>query len=188
MSEIASEEESQEQIIDVFATDSQTSDESDDTGRSEVEETPDSLIPYSFAKKHNILVELNEIGEAIVSFSETPKLSILAEVKRRLDTKLSLNKLSLSDFETQLRTVYDTGGSQANQLMDNMGEDLDLERLAEEMPQTTDLLEADDDAPIIRLINALLTQAIRESASDIHLEAFEAVSYTHLTLPTIYSV
>ena len=180
VSQIANEYENQEQIIEVSADDNQILNETDDTVDAGIDEAPDNLIPYSFAKKHNILVELNEVGEAIVSFSETPKLSILAEVKRRLDTKLNLNKLSLSDFEDRLRTVYDTGGSQANQLMDNMGEDLDLERLAEEMPQTTDLLEADDDAPIIRLINALLTQAIRESASDIHLEAFEESSVVRL--------
>ena len=84
-----------------------------------------------------------------------------------------LTKLPTAEFEDRLRGTYDKGSSQADQLMDDMGEGLDLERLAEEMPQTTDLLEADDDAPIIRLINALLTQAIRESASDIHVEAFE---------------
>ena len=66
--------------------------------------------------------------------------------------------------------------AQATQLMDDMGDGLDLNRLADEMPQITDLLEADDDAPIIRLINALLAQAIRENASDIHVEAFEEES------------
>ena len=134
------------------------------------------LIPYSYAKKHNVLVELNDAGTAVVSCIDTPKLVVLSELKRRLNTKISLNPLSASDFDTQLRAAYDKGGSQATQLMDDMGDDLDLERLADEMPQTTDLLEADDDAPIIRLINALLTQAIRENASDIHLEAFEEES------------
>lgn len=159
--------------IDVSVTPEQVS--------SEAAEEPDvNLVPYSFAKKHNVLVELNEAGDAIVSFSDTPKLAVLSELKRRLNTKISLNKLDSSEFESQLRAAYDKGGSQANQLMDDMGEDLDLERLADEMPQTTDLLEADDDAPIIRLINALLTQAIREGASDIHLEAFEESSVVRL--------
>jgi len=133
-------------------------------------------IPYSFAKKHNVLVDLLEDGTAQVSCIDTPKLVVLSELKRRLNTRLVLNKLPSSEFDNLLRSVYDSGGSQANQLMDDMGDDLDLERLADEMPQATDLLEADDDAPIIRLINALLTQAIRENASDIHLEAFEEES------------
>ena len=136
----------------------------------------ENLIPYSFAKKHNVLVRFLDNGVAEVSYFETPKLSVLSELKRRLNTSLSLNKLSSSDFDEQLRVVYDRGGSQATQLMDDMDDGMDLARLANEMPQTTDLLEADDDAPIIRLINALLTQAIRENASDIHLEAFEEES------------
>ncbi|GAA6138739.1 type II secretion system ATPase GspE [Arenicella sp. 4NH20-0111] len=145
-----------------------------------IEKEDEHLIPYSYAKKHNVLVEIDEDGVAVVSCIETPKLVVLSELKRRLNSKISLNNLPSSDFEAMLRSVYDKGGSQANQLMDDMGEDLDLERLADEMPQATDLLEADDDAPIIRLINALLTQAIRENASDIHLEAFEESSVVRL--------
>jgi len=145
----------------------------DDLSVSTSEETLGHLIPYSFAKKNNILVEINDDNNAIVTCSEMPKVVVLSELKRRLNCKLLLNKISSVDFDQQLREAYDTSGSQANQLMDDMGEGFDLTRLADEMTQTTDLLEADDDAPIIRLINALLTQAIRESASDIHVEAFE---------------
>lgn len=132
------------------------------------------LIPYSYAKKYNVLVEQDSPESATIICIETPKLVVLSELKRRLHCTLVLRKLGPTEFDEQMRTVYDTGGSQATQLMDDMGDGgMDLERLAHEMPQTTDLLEADGDAPIIRLINALLTQAIRENASDIHLEAFE---------------
>lgn len=149
-----------------------------DAALDQVEPSPSSdasaLLPYSFAKKHNVLLHSEGDDHAIVSCIDTPKLAVLAELKRRFNKKLVLEQVSAADFDQQLRAAYDQGGSsQATQLMDNMGEGLDLERLAQEMPQTTDLLEADDDAPIIRLINALLTQAIRENASDIHLEAFE---------------
>ena len=132
------------------------------------------LIPYSYAKKHNVLVEQSGPESATVICINTPKLIVLSELKRRLNCQLILQKMAQSEFEEKLLAAYDTGGSQATRLMDDMGDGgMDLERLAQEMPQTTDLLEADDDAPIIRLINALLTQAIRENASDIHLEAFE---------------
>lgn len=137
-------------------------------------ESTEALIPYSFAKKHNVLASVQDDGSVVISCIETPKLPVLSELKRRLNTRLVLNMLPSSEFDNELRSAYDKGGSQATQLMDDMGDD--LERLADEMPQTTDLLEADDDAPIIRLINALLTQAIRENASDIHLEAFEEES------------
>lgn len=143
----------------------------------EPQEEQVELIPYSYAKKHNVLVRQNDADHATVVCIEPPRLLVLAELKRRLNCRLQLEQISRSDFEEQLRTEYDKGGSQATQLMDDIGESgMDLERLAQEMPETTDLLEADDDAPIIRLINALLTQAIRENASDIHLEAFEEES------------
>lgn len=139
-----------------------------------------TVIPYSFAKKHNVLVKQLGSGHMQVSCIDTPKLSIVTELKRRLNCRLSLHQVSQSEFEQELRQIYDKGGSQATDLMDDMGEGLDLERLAHEVPETTDLLESNGDAPIIRLINALLTQAIRESASDIHLEAFEEESIVRL--------
>ena len=134
------------------------------------------LVPYAWAKKHNVLVRHGEDGKIQVTTVSAPRLAVLTELKRRLQSPLRVDTIDQAEFDEQLRIAYDKGGSQATQLMDDMDEGLDLERLAEEMPQTTDLLEADDDAPIIRLINALLTQAIRENASDIHLEAFEEES------------
>ena len=137
------------------------------------EQATANVIPYAYAKKHNILVEVTGEGEATLTCADMPKVVVLTELKRRLNCKLVLNKIPAPEFDQKLRDAYDSSGSQANQLMDDMGEGLDLTRLADEMPQTTDLLEAEDDAPIIRLINALLTQAIRENVSDIHVEAFE---------------
>ena len=63
-----------------------------------------------------------------------------------------------------------------------MLQDADLSRLLQDIPQVADLLEAEDDAPIIRLINALLTQALRDGASDIHLEIFETRSVVRLRI------
>jgi len=137
------------------------------------EATPQHPIPYSYAKKHNVLVSMTGDGNAELMCADTPKVVVLSELKRRLNCKLILKKIPSAEFDNALREAYDTSGSQANQLMDDMGEDFDLTRLADEVPEATDLLEADDDAPVIRLINALLTQAIRENTSDIHVEAFE---------------
>jgi general secretion pathway protein E len=58
-------------------------------------------------------------------------------------------------------------------VMDDLDEEADLYALAEALPEPEDLLESEDDAPIIRLINALLTQAVKEDASDIHIEPYE---------------
>ncbi|MDA7746303.1 type II secretion system ATPase GspE, partial [Psychromonas sp.] len=68
--------------------------------------------------------------------------------------------------------AYQSSSLEAQQLMEDLGSD-DLFTLAEELPNTDDLLEAEDDAPIIKLINAMLGEAIKEEASDIHIETFE---------------
>ncbi|TMP35929.1 type II secretion system protein GspE, partial [Pseudoalteromonas citrea] len=68
---------------------------------------------------------------------------------------------------------YQRDSSETQQMMEDIGNEMDLFSLAEELPQTEDLLAADDDAPIIKLINAMLSEAIKEGASDIHIETFE---------------
>ena len=75
--------------------------------------------------------------------------------------------------KTILSTAYSRDSSQARQMVEDMGDELDLASLADSVPETEDLLDQEDDAPIIRLINALLAEAIRENASDIHIETFE---------------
>jgi len=69
--------------------------------------------------------------------------------------------------------VYQRDSSEARQLMQDIGNEVDFFALAEELPDNEDLLEAEDDAPIIKLINAMLSEAIKEGASDIHVETFE---------------
>jgi type II secretory ATPase GspE/PulE/Tfp pilus assembly ATPase PilB-like protein len=73
----------------------------------------------------------------------------------------------------RLAQAYAREDAHAAQIMDDLEQEIDLTALAQDIPAVGDLLESEDDAPIIRLINALLAQALREGASDIHLEAYE---------------
>ena len=70
-------------------------------------------------------------------------------------------------------SAYRDGQSAAEQVAQGLDDELDLLTLVDQVPQTADLLEQQGDAPIIRLINALLSEAVREQASDVHLETFE---------------
>ena len=80
-------------------------------------------------------------------------------------------------FDQLVGIAYQSSSSEAQQLMEDIGSD-DFFTLAEELPGEEDLLEAEDDAPIIKLINAMLGEAIKEEASDIHIETFEKlISY-----------
>ncbi len=86
---------------------------------------------------------------------------------------LSLSVVDDSDFEAELTRIYARDTSQARQMVADIGEEMDLATLADAVPESEDLLEQSDDAPIVRLINALLGEAIKEGASDIHIETFE---------------
>jgi general secretion pathway protein E len=70
--------------------------------------------------------------------------------------------------------------SSAQSVADAAGQELDLNRLMDDIPEVQDLLDSAADAPIIKLINALLTQAVREGASDIHIEPFEQATVVRL--------
>ncbi len=133
-------------------------------------------IPYPFAKRHNLLIANQDQKHYHVLCSSQPPLAIVTELRRKLGKAMVFHQLDPSVFDNLLRHAYDKSQSEATQMVVDLGEELDLERLTHELPEATDLLEEADDAPIIRLINALLTQAIREGASDIHLEAFEGKS------------
>ncbi len=130
-------------------------------------------LPFAFAKRNGALVA--EAGEQGVTVLLRPGSSIttLAEVRRFLDRPVFFETLSADEFDARLQKSYEQHSGQAMQMMDDLDDEADLFAVADSMPEPEDLLESEDDAPIIRLINALLTQAIKEDASDIHIEPYE---------------
>lgn len=94
-------------------------------------------------------------------------LSVLQELQRGLNAPFTLRQIDGAEFEQRLNAVWQRDSSEARQLMEDLGSAEDFFILAEELPETEDLLESDDDAPIIKLINAMLAEAIKEGASDI---------------------
>lgn len=89
------------------------------------------------------------------------------------DGPMRVSRLAPDAFEKVLVLSYQRDSAEAHRMMADIGNELDLYTLAEELPDTDDLLDSEDDAPIIRLINAMLTEAIKEKASDIHIETYE---------------
>jgi general secretion pathway protein E len=130
-------------------------------------------IPYSFAKSNGIVVasEMAD-NQALVYYLPDTSLQALAEVKRLLQCDLSLKEVDESAFQQHLAHVYQSKAS-ILEAAGGMEEDMDLSLLASQLPVSEDLLENQDDAPIIRLLNALFTQAIKQKASDIHIETYE---------------
>jgi general secretion pathway protein E len=134
-------------------------------------ETLAGLLPYGFARRHNVLLRDGETGRELVCVPPVNPV-VLAEVGRYLGEIPPMLQMSESEFADAMALTYEQQRGAAAEAADDLA-GLDLASLAESLPETSDLLEQEDDAPIIRLINALLQEAIREDASDIHIETFE---------------
>jgi len=130
------------------------------------------VLPYAFAKRHGVLIGQIEDDAVTVLHRDSPDPVILAEVSRITRRKISLNAIPEDQFAALLAQTYEQASDQAMAMMEGVGEELNLDELAETL-EPEDLMESDDDAPIIRLINALLSEAIKVNASDVHVEPFE---------------
>src|SRR6056300_533164 len=129
-------------------------------------------LPFSFARDKKVLL-MRLHGEPVLQYVAPLKLDVLAEVQRASGYSLQLQEMPQASFEQALRAAYQTADNEAARAAEDLGADIDLSRLVNEIPESSDLMDGDDDAPIIRLINAILSQAVRENASDIHVETFE---------------
>lgn len=129
-------------------------------------------LPFAFAKRFGVVIAPSD-ETLTVAYVRAPSISTMAEIRRFCGRPFELQPVTESEFETLLGEVYATDASAAKQVAEDIGDDLDLAELADSVPETEDLLDRQDDAPIIRLINALLAEAIREGASDVHVETFE---------------
>ncbi|TDJ46939.1 MAG: type II secretion system protein GspE [Gemmatimonadetes bacterium] len=134
------------------------------------------LLPFAFARRFGVAITPDapdSQGRLKVVYRVEPNLRVLAELTRYSGRRLTLESVSDEAFENFLGVAYARDASEARQMVEDLGDELDLASLAESVPETEDLLEQEDDAPIIRLINAVLAEAIREDASDVHIETFE---------------
>ena len=130
-------------------------------------------LPFAFARRHGILVLDSDDEQAETVFRPGIEPASLAEVRRYMGIRLALRSVPEEEFDALLQAAYEGGSGSAMQMVEGLEDGDDLLRVAQELPEPSDLLESDDDAPIIRLINAVLTQAVKENASDIHIEPFE---------------
>jgi general secretion pathway protein E len=128
-------------------------------------------LPFGFARRNGIVVRELDSKHAICDCRKSVTPTTIEEVQRYLGRPLKLIFVSDEEFENRLRRLYETGGVDIK--LQGLEDTADLAHLADALPEQTDLLESVDDAPIIQLVNALLTQAVKENASDIHVEPFE---------------
>ena len=128
-------------------------------------------LPYAFARENQLLLEDEGGALTLVLHKGSPR-SAVSEVLRMYSVP-ALQTMVADILVQRISAAYSQGESSAALVASEVESDADLSRMMQELPAVEDLLEAADDAPIIRLLNALLTQAARDGASDIHIEPYE---------------
>ena len=141
----------------------------------QIDEDLTHRVPISFAKQHGVLPLSYESEKGLLRVVtsdpfDTDPLDGLRILFGAEDIEIVLS--GQQSVTSAINEVYDRGVAETGQLAEEATDDLDV--LADEAShEPQDLLEATDDAPIIRLVNSLLQHAVKERASDIHVEPFE---------------
>jgi general secretion pathway protein E len=133
-------------------------------------------VPYFFSKANGVLLQQLSAEHAEVLVREDARPEAMAEVMRVLGVPVRATLAPVEQFEAALAAAFAQKDGDAAALVGDVEQGMDLSQLIHDLPQTEDLLDAENDAPVIRMINALLAQAVRENASDIHIEPFETRS------------
>ena len=128
-------------------------------------------LPYAFARGQQLLLE-EQSGELTLWLHPGSNTSGISEVTRKYPVR-HLETAAQDALMNRISAAYASGESNAAAVVSEVESDADLSRMMQDLPAIEDLLETSDDAPIIRMLNALLTQAARDGASDIHIEPYE---------------
>jgi len=134
---------------------------------------PAHKLPFGFARHCGVVLVKNDNGSNRVLYRQDTDHLALLEVQRFTGQWCDTVLVENEEFERQLQRCYEEGSNRTEQAIADIHGDLSLQQVAEQLSEPADLLETEDDAPIIRLINALLAEAIRDNASDIHIDVYE---------------
>ena len=153
---------------------SQSDSLSNGTGHTD-QESVSRLLPFGFARRFGVLLEeeRGRNGALKVLHKNALELRTISEIRRFIGETPQFVAVQPSEFEKRLQAAYSHTSDDSKVIAEDLGGAADLESLVETVPEDGDLLEQEDDAPVVRFINALLAEALRENASDIHIETFE---------------
>lgn len=131
------------------------------------------MLPYAFAKKNKVLLVEPDNEPIVFSTSDTPP-HIFTEITRKYKTTFTHKALELDEFNKLLHTTYESSTASTHSSAVAAEQHADISRLGDELAAVTDdLLDDSGNSPIIRFINAIISDAIKAGASDIHIESYE---------------
>ena len=130
-------------------------------------------LDYAFARDRGVVL-LSDAAPWRVGMRPGGDALALVEVRRALGAPFEVVQLDAAAFEVALSQRYAVTSEATRKIATGLDAEASLDALSEEAGATSDLLDSQDDAPVIRLINGLISEAITQGASDIHIEPFEA--------------
>ena len=129
-------------------------------------------LSYKYCKENQILLEKDQ-NHLLIKCTDDTKVPVISYLQRHFKMPINLSKISQHEFNRALAESFSNNASASKDLIENIDESIDLDSLISNLPKTEDLLDDSNNAPVIRLINAILSEAIKDGASDIHIEPYE---------------
>ena len=129
-------------------------------------------LSYKYCKENQILLEKDQ-NHLLIKCTDDTKVPVISYLQKHFKMPINLSKISQHEFNRALAESFSNNASASKDLIENIDESIDLDSLISNLPKTEDLLDDSNDAPVIRLINAILSEAIKDGASDIHIEPYE---------------
>lgn len=131
-------------------------------------------VPITFARRFKVLPLREEDGAILIATTDPTQMEVLDDLRLLLGKPVKPVLTTPLTLLATLNQVYDrASASGAEAVMEDLVAEGGLDRLTHELEEPQDLLDATDEAPIIRLVNSILFEAVKRRASDIHVESFE---------------
>ena len=137
----------------------------------ETENYKSDILPYDFVKENEVIVSETKDGYLALSPYQITT-TLYHEIQRFLKSDFKFEICS-SEYFNEVLTNSFSSTNHNNDISDELSDEFDLQDFAGSINATEDLLSGNNDAPIIKLINGIISQAIRNRASDIHFEPYE---------------
>ncbi len=126
-------------------------------------------VPINFAKQARLIpLRLLEDGSVLCAVGDPLDTAALDNLSVLLDAPLTLQVTPTQSIVDAINAIYDRAANESQRLVDDL-EAEDLASIEHALEEPQDLLDTNDEAPIIRLVNSLLFRAVKERASDIHI-------------------